>query len=104
MAMPPVCFCNDGGPAVAMRCLKNGVSLAHVSEASLPKKKQYNGDAWKCPYCGNVIVLCSDGVSDKSVLTEDVDDDTCWVASVSGEIKDLKEVYVRPPWIGGSHG
>ena len=103
MAMPPVCFCQGGGPAVAMRCLKNGVALIHNSELAHPTKALYRGDAWMCPSCKNVIVLCSSGVGIKPVHVESVNEAAAVVGSSVDEVSELKLTYKSPPWIGDLH-
>jgi len=106
MGMPPVCFCKDGGPAVAMRCLKNGVAVIHASEQTHSNARVFRGDSWRCPACGTVVVLCTPGVSEGGAVvdTKELDKQTSVVASSGSEVLKLKRKYVKPDWIGEIHG
>ena len=100
MAMPPVCLCQPTGPAVAMRCLKNGVHVIHDCEIPHPNKTQYSGDAWQCPHCKSVIVLCGNGTGTTGYEVENVGEDVLVVGSRELEVEKLKVTYDAPPWIG----
>jgi len=107
MAMAPVCFCKDGGPAVEMRCLKNGVGLVHHCEVENEHMypKSYRGDAWRCPHCNNVVVICGTAVRPEGhpiELMQAVHEIP--VASTEEDIEKSKEKYVPPHWIGDLHG
>ena len=103
MPMTPVCFCKDGGPAVKMRCLKNGVTLMYKSYTEAVYKKAFASDAWVCPACNTVVAIPGTAVKETEHLIDKVPEGSVIVASNEEEIDELKETYEVPPWIGDRH-